>query len=375
MSCVVQVFLFIMSSIVLLSADNVVFIGTDTSIGSSRGIYAFHFDSAQGAAGEPSLAANTTGCGFLVEHPTLAVLYSASSAAPSGSGAVTAYSINAPGLGLTALNTVQVGAPGAPCHVAITADGQTLLATYYNTGIASALSVQADGRLGTLVSNFVHQGPTGPNTSRQDRPHAHSFTISPDGRYAYACDLGMDRIVRYALDPHVPGITQTDPPYGISAPGVGPRHAKFTSDGRHFYVLNELAGSLDVFSYDSRDGRLLLLQTISTLPAGFTGTNTSAEVRIHGNGRFVYASNRGPDTLAVFQRDEGSGLLTLVEQVPSGGQHPRNFALSPDSAYLLCANRDSNNIVVFKVNEQTGRLVKTATAISVPSPICVLFAR
>ncbi len=367
--------LFLMTALSLRSADNIVYIGTDTTIGASKGIYAFHFDSTQGVAGEPILAATTPNPGFLVQHPKLGVLYASCMMPQSAGGGVSAFSINAQNMELSLMNSVAIAAPGAPCHVNITADGQTLLATYYNTGIASAVSVQADGKLGILVSNFAHQGPTGPNTQRQDAPHAHSFTISPDGRYAFACDLGMDRIVRYALNAQSPGITTTIPPYAQSSPGVGPRHAKFSADGRNFYVLNELAGSLDVFSYDGQEGRLLLQQTISTLPAGFSGQNTSAEVRIHPNGRFVYASNRGPDTLAVFQRDEATGLLTLVEQVSSGGRHPRNFALTPDGAFLLCANRDSNNIVIFRVNAQTGRLEKLPNTLAVPSPICVLFAR
>ncbi|MFA5265388.1 MAG: lactonase family protein [Opitutaceae bacterium] len=367
-----------MTSVAPYSADNFIYIGTQTKFGTSKGIYAFRFDPVAGKVEKASPVAEASNPSFLTQHPRLGVLYAACDV-PSSEGMITgtvsAYALDAMSGCLASLNSVQVGTPGAPCHLAISTDGQALLSAYYYTGVASSLSVQPDGRLGMLVSHILHEGPTGPNAARQTRPHAHAVTISPDGRFVFACDLGMDRVLRYALDSRQAKLTPAEPAFIQSAPGVGPRHAEFSSDGRHFYVLNELAGSLDVFSYHAPDGGLSLLQTLSTLPKGFTGQNISAEVQIHRNGRFVYASNRGHDSLAVFQRDEASGRLALVEHMPSGGRHPRHFALSPDNAFLFCANRDTNNIAVFRVNGQTGKLEKTGLDVTVPTPTCVLFAR
>ena len=159
-----------------------------------------------------------------------------------------------------------------------------------------------------------------------------------------------------------------------SAPGAGPRHAKFSNDGRIFYVLNELNNTVDVLAYESSDGSLSPLQTISTLPDGFVGSSTSAEIRVHPNGKFVYTSNRGHDSIAVFSRNSDSGRLSLVEIVASGGQRPRNFALSADGAWLLCANQDSNNLIVFAVDQETGRLEQSSDEVNLNSPLCVLFA-
>jgi len=185
------------------------------------------------------------------------------------------------------------------------------------------------------------------------------------------CDLGLDQIVRYRLDAATGGLT----PAGSTAttPGAGPRHAKFSDDGRFLHVINELDATIAVHAVEPATGALTLLQRVPTLPADFTGPNTTAEIRLHPNGRFVYGSNRGHDSLAVFAREPATGRLTPVELVPSGGGHPRNFALSPDGAWLVCANRDSDNLVVFRVDAATGRLTPTGQGATVPQAVCVLF--
>jgi 6-phosphogluconolactonase len=219
------------------------------------------------------------------------------------------------------------------------------------------------------VSVQLLSGKLGPNQARQDKPHPHSVTFSPDGHFAYVCDLGLDKIFCYRLD------ASALVPAGefATAPGAGPRHSKFSADGKFFYVLNELDGTIATYACDPATGALTAKQAVPTLPEGFTGNNTCAEIRLHPNGRFVYGSNRGHDSIAVFARNPADGTLKRIEIVPSGGGHPRNFALSLDGAWLVCANRDSNNLVVFKVDPVTGRLTATGHTAKVPQAVCVLF--
>ena len=368
-----------MSSVPAFSKDYTVLIGTYTSDGRSKGIYQFSFGDAPapGIRELPHVVALTANPSFLAYAPLGDIVYATGDTglAPSGSeGLIRAFSrkTNVDGM-FTVLGDGKIGIKGAPCHVAVSSDCKALVAAHYNEGIVYSWPLKADGSLGTLSSRFVHEGKTGPNAKRQERPHAHSFTISPDHRFAFACDLGLDRIVRYALDTSTGALSQTSPAFFGTEAGQGPRHSKFSPDGRHFYVVSELAGTVSAFSYNQETGELVFLQTISALAPDFKGDNTSAEIQVHPSGRFVYASNRGPDTITVYARDSRTGLLSLVEHVSSGGGHPRHFALSPDGAYLLCANRDGNNVVLFLVNQETGRLQKTSTEVSIPSPVCVLF--
>ena len=243
--------------------------------------------------------------------------------------------------------------------------------SYHGSQVAS-FPLAADGKPGALASLITHTGQLGPNTKRQDKPHPHSVTFSPDNRFVYVCDLGLDRIFQYRLDPVTAQLT----PAGETAtqPGAGPRHSKFSTDGKFFYVINELDSTVAAYSAEAAGGALKPVQTISTLPPGFTGENICAEIRLSPDGRFVYGSNRGHDSLAVFSRDQVTGRLAPVEIVSSGGKHPRNFNLSPDGRWLICANRDSDNIVVFKVDAATGRLSPTGQPARVPQAVCVLFA-
>jgi 6-phosphogluconolactonase len=190
------------------------------------------------------------------------------------------------------------------------------------------------------------------------------------------CDLGVDKIFSYALDPAAAKLTPANPPFVATEPGAGPRHFKFGADGRHAYAINELSCTVSAYDYTAANGALTPRQSLSTLPAGYdnsSGKNTCAEVRIHPNGKFLYGSNRGHDSLAVFAIDAKSGLLTPVEIVPSGGKVPRNFALSPDGKWLVCAHQDSNNLTVFRVDPTTGRLTRTKHEAAVPMCVCVLF--
>ncbi|HEY8994628.1 MAG TPA: lactonase family protein, partial [Lacunisphaera sp.] len=271
---------------------------------------------------------------------------------------------------LTKLNTEPTGGIGL-AHLDIDATGHTAVAISYHGGQVASFPILADGKLGARKSLISHTGQLGPNTKRQDKPHPHSVTFSKDNRFAYVCDLGLDRIYRYRLDPAAAILS----PAGetATAPGAGPRHSKFSADGKFLYVINELNSSVEVFVADAATGELNRVQAIPTLPAGFAGESICAEIRLSPDERFVYGSNRGHDSLAVFARDASSGMLTLVEIVPTGGKHPRNFNLSPDGRWLVCGNKDSDNVTVFRVDTATGRLARTAQTLKVPQAVCVLF--
>ena len=355
------------------AASQLIYVGTYTpKDGASRGIYAVPFDPVTGALGRPGLAAEASNPTFLALPPDGRVLYSI---AESSGGVVTAYAIE-PGTGrLTLLNQQPSGGAGLT-HLAVDATAHALVAVSYGGGYVVAFPLEAGGRIGPRTSFIADEGPLGPNKSRQEKPHAHSVTISPDNRFAFVADLGLDRVFSYRLDAAEARLTPNDPPFIPITPGAGPRHSKFSADGRFFYVLDEIDGSVTSCAYDAARGTGRPFQHISTLPAGFTVTDPdrAAEIRLHPNGKFVYASNRGHDSIAVFARNPADGMLTLVEITPCGGQYPRNFALSPDGAWLVCANRDSNNLVVFRVDPATCRLTPTGSTARVPIPVCVLFA-
>jgi 6-phosphogluconolactonase len=359
------------------AASELVFIGTFTGkadpAAHSQGIYALRFDNETGALSAPTVAAEMFSPGFLALAPDHRHLYAVEerSAAYHGpGGGVSAFAIDRDSGHLT---LVDRAGEGGFVHLVVDATQGMVIATDFGSGTMGTFPLRADGGIGAPTATLHDSGPLGPNPARQKGPHAHSVTLSPDNRFAFVCDLGLDRVFSYRLQPAEAAVVPNDPPFAVLPPGVGPRHSKFSPDGRSFYVVNEIGSSVSAFAYDAARGRLTLLQTLSAVPADFHGTNASAEIRVHPNGRFVYASNRGHDSLAVFARDPDTGRLTLVEIVPCGGQYPRNFNLSPDGRWLLCANRDSNDIAVFRVDGTTGRLTPTSATAHVGQPVCVVF--
>lgn len=341
------------------------FIGTYTK-GESRGIYTASLNSLTGALSQPALAAETANPSFLALTPRRDVLYAVSESHALAVGFAVGLDSQ-----LTALAKPQPSSGSAPCHLTVDATGRSLVLTHYGEGFAASLRILPDGTLGP-PSVTQHRG-RGLDPTRQSAPHVHSVTLSPDNRFALVCDLGLDKIFSYALDPSSAQLTPGSPPFTTTAPGAGPRHSAFSPDGRHVYVINEMGGTLAAYAYDAARGTLTHLGTQPTLPTDFKDLNTTAEVRTHPNGRFVYGSNRGHDSIAVFARDAQTGLLTPVEIVPCGGKHPRNFALSPDGAWLVCANMHSNTLVAFRVDPATGRLTPVGNPIHAPAPACILF--
>ena len=364
---------------ILSAASQLIFLGTYTpKDGASRGIYAVRLDSATGALSAPVLAAETPNPTFLTGRPDGRVLYALGEGPEPGGktgGGVAAFAFDAASGRLALLNRRGTGGGGSTTMLATDATGRMLVTVSYGAGYVASFPLAADGRLGECASLLVHAGPLGPNKTRQDKPHPHSVTISPDNRFALVADLGLDRVLIYRLDLATGRLTSHDPAFIATPPGTGPRHTKFSRDGHFFYILNEIDGSISVCAYDAARGTGMPIQHISTLPAGFkvADPDRAAEIRVHPNGRFVYASNRGHDSLAVFAV-QADGTLQLIELTPCGGKHPRNFALSPDGNWLVCANQNSSNLVVFKVDPVTGRLTATGHTAAVPQAVCVLFA-
>ncbi|HYC71649.1 MAG TPA: lactonase family protein [Opitutaceae bacterium] len=350
-----------------------IFIGTYTpKDGESRGIYAVQLDPATGALSAPVLAAETPQPTFLAWSPDRRTLFAlGEGVGPNGqvSGGAAAFRFDPATRALAPLNARGAGGAGTT-HLAADATGRVLVTASYSGGQVASFPIGPDGRLGPRAAWLAPTGELGPNRQRQDKPHPHSVTLSPDNRFAYVCDLGLDRVFRYRVDPATAALT----PAGETAttPGAGPRHAKFSADGKFLYVINELDSTIATYGAEA-DGSLAGRQAISTLPEGFSGANICAEIRLSPDGRFVYGSNRGHDSIAVFARDARAGTLTLVEIVPCGGRHPRNFNLSPDGRWLVCANRDTNNLVVYRVDPGTGRLSSTGHTAAVFQPVCVLF--
>lgn len=343
----------------------------------SRGIYAVRLDAETGALSSPELVAELPHPEFLALHPNGRIVYALTQVAGDdgkNSGAVAAFAVDAAKGRLTPLNVESTGR-GSLCHIAVDTTGRMAVVASYGGGYAASFPLLADGRVGPRASLLAHEGAVGPNQPRQDAPHAHSVTISPDNRLALVADLGLDRVFAYTLSPADGTIVPHEPAFAAIEPGAGPRHTKFSPDGRSFYVLDELDNTITACRYDAARGAVEPFQRVSTLPEDFAGRNTTSEIRIHPNGRFVYAANRGHNSLAVFARDPDTGALTRVEIVPCGGEQPRNFALTPDGAWLLCGHQNSNGLAVFRVDADTGRLTATGPVVAAPRPVCVLFLR
>jgi 6-phosphogluconolactonase len=354
-----------------MAASHLIFLGTYTRNSESRGIYATRLDGETGALSTPKLAAEAIDPAWLTLSPDRKRLY-----AIHGSAAqAVAFNIDVANAKLSPLTSTgsPAGAPtvNAPSHLAVDATGRVLLAANYRDGFVAAIPISADGSLGT-ATKIMHEG-RGTHPTRQEKPHVHSVTLSPDNRFVIVADLGLDRLYTYALDAAAAKLTAANPAFVASPAGSGPRHFKFSVDGRHGYVINELDNTIGVFNYEPRSGALTPLQTISTLPAGFTGQNITAEVRVHPNGRFLYGSNRGDDSIAVYSISGGTGQLSLVEIVKTGGRTPRNFSLSADGRWLVCGHQDTALVTVFRIDASSGRLTRTTHTAQVPSCVCVQF--
>jgi 6-phosphogluconolactonase len=353
-----------------------VYVGTYTNEGSdSKGIYVYRFDSATARVVAVGLAAEAINPSFLVVHPNHHFLYAVNEVSNyqgKKSGAVSAFAIDRATGKLTLLNQVATKG-GDPCYISFDKTGKYILVANYGGGSVAAFPLREDGRIGEASAFIQHTGH-GTNPERQEAPHAHSIDLSPDNRFALVDDLGLDETLIYSFDSANGSLTANPTLNPAKAePGSGPRHLAFNSNGKFAYVLNEMASTVSAFRYDVATGRLDKLQTISALPKRFSGHSEAAEIEVHPSGKFLYASNRGHDSIAVFAIDTNRGTLSPIEYVSTKGESPRHFEIDPSGSLLFAANEKSDNIVVFHINRQTGRLTPTGKVFEVSQPVCIKF--
>lgn len=353
-----------------MSGEMLVYVGTYTS-GESRGIYTYRMDPAEGElkpvgsirADNPSYLAIGAGRRFLY------AVNEVTEFAGKPGGAVSAFSIDQR-TGALKFENQEPSLGGAPCYISVDRKDKFVLVANYVGGNVAVLPLQRDGRLKGAADVEQHSG-SGANRERQARPHAHSFILDPANRFAFAADLGTDKIMVYRFDGTNGRLAPNSPPWAQVKAGSGPRHFIFHPTGEYAYVINELDSTVTAFSYDKVRGVLTEIQTVSAVPAGFSGDNSCADIHLSPSGRFLYGSNRGHDSIVVFRIDENTGRLAHVEHVPTGGKTPRNFCIDPTGNFLLAANQRSNTIVTFRIDPSSGRLRPTDRITEVPSPVCL----
>ena len=364
---------------------NLVFVGTYSEPilfgtgqilqGQGKGIYAFDLDTGIGALTPAGITQNVRNSSYLAFDPSRRFLYCVNEFKEfegKASGAVSAYKINPETGGLTYLNTKASGGTD-PCHLVVDATGRNVLIANFASGSVCVLPAQADGSLGEACDFVQHRGSS-VDPRRQAGPHAHAVTLDGPNRYLFVPDLGMDKVLIYAFNAVTGKITPNpDQPWVSALPGAGPRQIVMHPGGHFAYLINELNSTMTAYRYDAARGMLAELQTLPTLPADFHGQSTCAEVQIAPSGRFLYGSNRGHDSIAIFAVDQNQGTLIPVGHESTQGRIPRNFEVSPTGEFLIAANQDTNNLVVFRIDAATGRLKPTGYTAEAGTPICVRF--
>ena len=337
----------------------------------AAGIYLYQMDNATGALDYRDSFKAGANPSFLTLSPDNKYLYAVNELADfqgQPGGAVSAFAIDASSGKLTFLNQ-QPSHGGAPCHLTTDRQGRFLFVANYLSGTLAVYPIETDGRL-AAASHIVQHSGKGVNAERQEGPHAHFVGFTPDNRFVLSCDLGIDQVLGYRFDSANGKLLSHSA--AELAPGAGPRHLAFHPAGQFAYVINELDSTLTAFEYAAETGTLTRLQTLSTLPEGYTGFNSCAEVAVHPTGRYVYGSNRGHDSLVIYAVNEATGKLTLMSHEPTRGKNPRHFAIDPGGLFLLAANQDSDDVIVFQIDTRTGQL-SYLQQINVPKPVCLTF--
>jgi 6-phosphogluconolactonase len=354
-----------------------VYVGTYTGP-TSKGIYGFRFDPKTGQFTSTGLVAELPNPSWLVTDPQHRFLYAVTEMGPEPgaddykkNGYISSYSINPKTGALTFLNKVDTGGGGS-CHLVIDKTGKTIFVANYGSGNVASFAIKADGSIGERTGFDQHSGSS-VDTARQTGPHAHAVVLSPDDRFLFVPDLGLDQVKIYRVDSAKGTFAPNDPAFATVKAGLGPRHFTFGKEANFAYTLCEMGSSVAVFAYDPVKGALTPVQTISTLPSDFKGENDSAEIEVDRSGRFLYASNRGSDSVTVFAIDPVKGTLTKVQVEPTQGKIPRNFALDPTGKYLVAANQKSDQLVVFAVDQKDGQLKPAGQTLAVPAPVSILF--
>jgi 6-phosphogluconolactonase len=362
-----------------MAVPTLVYVGTYTGA-VSRGIYVFRLETAnlevpQNVTLVPlGLAAATPSPSFIeldLKRRLLFAVNEINEFEGRPTGAVSAFSID-PGKGTLALVNQRPSMGTGPCHLILDKAGRHLLVANYGSGSVSVLPVAADGRLGAATSVVQHTGRS-VHPERQAGPHAHCVTLDPANRFAFVCDLGLDKVMAYRYDAPRGTLAPHDPPFASITPGAGPRHMVFRPDGRFAYVINELNSTLTTFGYDANAGVLHEVQTVSTLPAYFDRPNSGAEIGVHPSGKWVYASNRGHNSVVLFNVDQEKGTLAYVEEQGTGGLTPRHFGIEPSAQHLAIANQGSNTVLVARIDAGNGRLTPSGVFANAPTPVCVKF--
>jgi 6-phosphogluconolactonase len=349
------------------------YFGTYTNSGKSKGIYCYKLDLASGKLTSVGVTEGIKNPSFLAIHPSGKYLYAVSEVNDANGkpgGAVSAFSLDRKTGALKPLNH-QSSEGAGPCHVSVDKTGKVALVANYGSGSIASLPVKSDGSLEKAASAIQHEGSS-VNPSRQAGPHAHSINVSLDNRFAVAADLGLDKLLVYKLDPTKGTLMANSPPHVETPKGGGPRHFAFHPSGRFAYNCNEILSSVTAYTYDAEKGSLSEIQTISTLPEEVKG-NSTAEIQVHPSGKFLYCSNRGHDSLAIFTIDEKTGKLTANGHQKTLGRTPRNFGIDPTGGYVIACNQATDNVAVFKVDQSSGKLTQVGEPISVPMAVCVKF--
>lgn len=356
----------------------ILYVGTYTTNG-SKGIYAYRYDEASGALQSLGLAAATENPSFLVADREGAHIFAVNETENyqgQSSGGVSAFAVDQKTWKLEQLN--EVASHGAdPAYISLDRSEKYVLVANYTGGNVAVFPILQGGKLGEASSILKDEGQLGPNRKRQESAHAHWIEATAHNHFVYVADLGLDRVLIYKFDDAKGTLTRggqgkSDYFSATLAPGTGPRHVAFSADGKFMYVIGELDSTVTVFANQAND-TYRSIQKISALPAGFSGTNTAAEIAIHPSGRFLYTSNRGDNSIAEFSVDQASGKLTQLGFVSTEGKTPRNFAIDPAGTRLMVANQDSGNIVEYRIANTTGKLSPTGQELKVPSPVCLIF--
>lgn len=363
--------LVVLTGVLSAQSSYFVYVASEAS-DATKGIYAYRFSPETGRLTSIGRVAEVVEATFLATDPHHRVLYVASEAgeAEGSKGFLGSYAIDPKSGALKLLNKAEMG--GGPCHLSVDKSSKILFVANYGNGTVASFALNPDGSIGKQTGFDQHTGK-GPNAERQEGPHAHAVVLSPDNRFLFVPDLGADQIKIYRVDTAKATFTPNNPSFASVKPGLGPRHLIFAPGGKFAYVICEMGSSVVALAYDPVKGSLTPVQTISTLPANFNGIDNSSEIDISPSGRFLYASNRGHDSITVFAIDPSKGTLTKLRVVPTLGKIPRNFALDPTGKYLLAANQKSNQMVVFAVDQTTGLLRPTGQVLDIEEPVCVLF--
>jgi 6-phosphogluconolactonase len=351
------------------AAENLVFISAFAG-GEKGGIHAYHLDLDSGQMKPAQRTAGVENPFYLAVSPNQRFLYSIHAKSFGGKEPedIAAFAITGRDGALKLLNR-QSALGSAACYLDVDATGKTVVVANYTTGSVAALPVQADGSLGKATAFVQHTGGS-VDPKRQKGPHAHCIVVSPDNRFVFAADLGLDQVLGYRLDPAKAELTPHRQPFVRTPPAAGPRHLTFHPNGKHVYVINELSNSITLFDYQPESGFLIEKQTLTTLPRDFTGTSYCADLKITPNGRFLYGTNRGHDSLVRYRLGD-DGRLTLLGIEPSLGKGPQNLAITSDGKWLLCANMPGNNLVVFRIDADKGTLTSVGAPLALPSPSCI----